>query len=162
MESNTQTRTAEEIFQKWSDIYHSGSGSGNAHDHHIKAMEEYASQFKASPSTQGHGYSKEQARLIFNDGAKWAKEDGIGFNFNDYLNEKYPLPAPPAHQEQGEAAAAPQEHVIPVSEIDNLRNQLYDNLPTGEINAFELLTIISNHIKELDNLTSPTPPAGKE
>ena len=37
-----KTLTAEEVFQKWNDIYHSGSGSGNAHDHHIKAMEEYA------------------------------------------------------------------------------------------------------------------------
>jgi hypothetical protein len=42
------------------------------------------------------GYSKEQARLIFNDGARWAKEDGKGFNFNDFLNEKYPLPQPAA------------------------------------------------------------------
>lgn len=44
-----KTLTAEEVFQKWSDIYHSGSGSGNAHDHHIKAMEEYASQFTQPP-----------------------------------------------------------------------------------------------------------------
>jgi len=42
-------KTAEEIFQKWNDIYHSGSGSGNAHDHHIKAMEEYAAQFTQPP-----------------------------------------------------------------------------------------------------------------
>jgi hypothetical protein len=36
--------------------------------------------------------------------------------------------------------------------IKHLRNELYNQLPTGEINAFDLTTIIKNHIEKLDQL----------
>ena len=38
------------------------------------------------------------------------------------------------------------------SELANLRNELYNQLPTGEVNAFDLIKIINNHIKKLDEL----------
>jgi hypothetical protein len=38
------------------------------------------------------------------------------------------------------------------SELVNLRNELYDQLPTGEVNAFELIKIINNHINRIDEL----------
>lgn len=36
--------------------------------------------------------------------------------------------------------------------VEKLRNKLYNELPTGEVNAFDLLKIIKNHISELDKL----------
>lgn len=54
-----------------------------------------------------------------------------------------------------------QGEMIPAIKIAEARNRLYDKLPaTGEIKAFDLITIISNHLKELDALT-PTPPPGE-
>lgn len=35
--------------------------------------------------------------------------------------------------------------------LTDLRNQLYNDLPTGQINSFELIKIIKNHLDELDN-----------
>jgi hypothetical protein len=35
---------------------------------------------------------------------------------------------------------------------NQLRDELYNQLPTGEINAFDLLKIINNHIKNLDKI----------
>ena len=35
-------------------------------------------------------------------------------------------------------------------ELTIIRNKLYDNLPTGEVNSFDLITIIKLHLKELD------------
>ena len=37
-------------------------------------------------------------------------------------------------------------------DVMKLRNKLYAQLPTGEVDAFELLKIIKNHIEELDEL----------
>ena len=37
-------------------------------------------------------------------------------------------------------------------QVSKLRDELYNQLPTGEINAFDLLEIINNHIKKLDEL----------
>lgn len=39
--------------------------------------------------------------------------------------------------------------------VIELRNELYDSLPTGEVDAFELLTVVKNHIKEIDKITKP-------
>lgn len=36
--------------------------------------------------------------------------------------------------------------------VEKLRNKLYNELPTGEVNPFDLLKIIKNHISELDKL----------
>lgn len=38
--------------------------------------------------------------------------------------------------------------------ISELRNDLYDSIPTGKIEAFVLIRIIINHIKSLDELTN--------
>lgn len=35
-------------------------------------------------------------------------------------------------------------------ELDNIRNDLYDKLPTGDIGAFELIKLIKAHINKLD------------
>jgi len=37
--------------------------------------------------------------------------------------------------------------------VTELRNELYDSLPTGEISAWDLTSVISAHIKKLDELT---------
>ena len=36
--------------------------------------------------------------------------------------------------------------------IQNLRDELYNDLPIGEVNSFELIKLINNHIKKLDEL----------
>ena len=36
------------------------------------------------------------------------------------------------------------------SSIDNVRDALYDALPTGDIDAFELIKVINAHIAKLD------------
>jgi len=36
--------------------------------------------------------------------------------------------------------------------IERLRNELYEQLPTGEVNAFDLIKTINNHINKLDEL----------
>ena len=36
------------------------------------------------------------------------------------------------------------------SSIDTVRNALYDALPKGEVDAFELIKVINNHISKLD------------
>lgn len=36
--------------------------------------------------------------------------------------------------------------------IEKLRDELYNQLPTGEVHAFDLIKIINNHIKKLDEL----------
>jgi hypothetical protein len=41
--------------------------------------------------------------------------------------------------------------------IETLRNELYDQLPTGDVNAFDLIKIINNHIKKLDELIQIKP-----
>ena len=38
-----------------------------------------------------------------------------------------------------------------LADIISIRNKLYEDLPTGEMNAFELLQTIKWHINELDN-----------
>lgn len=48
---------------------------------------------------------------------------------------------------------------IKASEIDKLRNSLYDQLPTGEVHAFEYVKLISSHIKALDKLVEESPDA---
>lgn len=42
---------------------------------------------------------------------------------------------------------------VPKSKIEEIRNNLYDPLPTGEVHAFDLLKLINKVIKELDELT---------
>ena len=37
-------------------------------------------------------------------------------------------------------------------QIQSLRDELYDELPIGEVNSFELIKLINNHIKKLDEL----------
>lgn len=36
--------------------------------------------------------------------------------------------------------------------LQGLRDELYENIPTGEVNAFDLIKVIKTHIKRLDNL----------
>lgn len=36
--------------------------------------------------------------------------------------------------------------------IEEIRDELYNQLPVGEVNAFDLIKIITNHIKKLDEL----------
>ena len=38
------------------------------------------------------------------------------------------------------------------SSLSELRNELYDTLPTGNLDAFELLTLIKNHLQKIDKL----------
>jgi hypothetical protein len=38
------------------------------------------------------------------------------------------------------------------SSLSELRNELYDKLPTGDVDAFELLMVIKNHLQKLDEL----------
>ena len=38
------------------------------------------------------------------------------------------------------------------SYIDELRNDLYDKLPIGDVDAFEILKVIKNHLQKLDAL----------
>jgi hypothetical protein len=38
------------------------------------------------------------------------------------------------------------------SDIDELRNDLYDKLPIGDVDAFEILKVIKNHLQKLDEL----------
>jgi len=38
------------------------------------------------------------------------------------------------------------------SSLSKARNELYDKLPTGDINAFELLKLIKIHLQKLDDL----------
>ena len=37
-------------------------------------------------------------------------------------------------------------------QIQSLRDELYDELPIGEVNSFELIKLINNYIKKLDEL----------
>ena len=39
-----------------------------------------------------------------------------------------------------------------VAGLLELRNNLYDNLPVGEVNSFDLLKIIRNHLDRLDKI----------
>lgn len=41
-----------------------------------------------------------------------------------------------------------------VQELVAIRNKLYDELPTGKIKAWDLISIIKWHINDLDNFTS--------
>ena len=43
-----------------------------------------------------------------------------------------------------------------------IRNNLYNNIPTGEIKAFELIVIISQHLKELDEYINKLPSITKD
>jgi hypothetical protein len=36
--------------------------------------------------------------------------------------------------------------------LSELRNELYDKLPTGDVDAFELLKLIKIHLQKLDDL----------
>lgn len=36
--------------------------------------------------------------------------------------------------------------------LSGLRDELYENISTGKVNAFDLIKVIKNHIKHLDNL----------
>lgn len=38
------------------------------------------------------------------------------------------------------------------SDLSELRNDLYDKLPIGNVDAFEILKVINNHLKKLDAL----------
>ena len=38
------------------------------------------------------------------------------------------------------------------SYIDELRNDLYDKLPIGDVDAFEILKVVKNHLQKLDEL----------
>ena len=37
-----------------------------------------------------------------------------------------------------------------IDELEILRTRLYNSLPSGEINCFELIKLLKNHIYELD------------
>lgn len=37
-----------------------------------------------------------------------------------------------------------------IEELEILRNELYNNMPTGKVDSFELIRIIKNHIEEID------------
>lgn len=39
-------------------------------------------------------------------------------------------------------------------QIDKIRNELYEALPTGKVNTFEFMKVINNHICKLDTLSS--------
>lgn len=39
-----------------------------------------------------------------------------------------------------------------MEELSKLRDELYEALPTGKIDAFELTQVIKNHISKLDEL----------
>jgi hypothetical protein len=39
-----------------------------------------------------------------------------------------------------------------LSELAKFRNELYEQLPTGKVNAFDLIKIINNHINRIDEL----------
>jgi hypothetical protein len=38
------------------------------------------------------------------------------------------------------------------SSLSQLRNELYDKLPTGDVDTFELLKLIKIHLQKLDDL----------
>ena len=38
------------------------------------------------------------------------------------------------------------------SDLSELRNDLYDKLPIGDVDAFEILKVIKNHLQKLDAL----------
>ena len=60
------------------------------------------------------------------------------------------LPSPPVEDgKQGGEVGMSVEDVL--ADIISIRNKLYEDLPTGEMNAFELLQTIKWHINELDN-----------
>jgi hypothetical protein len=37
-----------------------------------------------------------------------------------------------------------------IQALVEIRNELYDNLPTGKVHAFDLITVIKDHLKKLD------------
>lgn len=39
-----------------------------------------------------------------------------------------------------------------LDELTQLRDELYNNLPTGKLDAFELIKVVKKHIEELDSL----------
>ena len=39
-----------------------------------------------------------------------------------------------------------------ISEVKKIRNELYDQLPKGILNAFDLIVLIKDHIEKLDKL----------
>ena len=44
-----------------------------------------------------------------------------------------------------------------MNEITEIRNNLYENIPSGQIDAFALVKIISDHLKELDKYIDSLP-----
>lgn len=52
---------------------------------------------------------------------------------------------------------------FPLQKLIDIRNALYDRLPRGEVNSWELLDVVKWHINNIDTLCSeiqplPTPP----
>lgn len=39
-----------------------------------------------------------------------------------------------------------------LSELTKIRDDLFESLPSGEINSFQLINAIKNHIKNLDSI----------
>jgi hypothetical protein len=49
-------------------------------------------------------------------------------------------------------AQARHAFAIVAEEISRIRDQLYDALPTGDVDAFSLIMLINGHVEELDKL----------
>lgn len=45
----------------------------------------------------------------------------------------------------------------PSEEIEKIRNELYDSIPTGKVDAFELIKTIQSHINKLDDYIQSLP-----
>lgn len=66
-----------------------------------------------------------------------------------YASQLHPSPTPAEDGKQGGEVGMSVEDVL--ADIILIRNKLHEDLPTGEMNAFELLQTIKWHINELDN-----------
>jgi len=49
-----------------------------------------------------------------------------------------------------------------LKQVQKLRDELFESLPTGKVSAFDLIGIIANHIEKLDNLSTLTAPIPAE
>lgn len=97
----------------------------------------------------GDVWTEEQAiirRLAFKNGAKWQAEK-IGLMEIELNNTKTLLESCEKALENRDKKA---ERMY--SDLSELRNDLYDKLPIDDVDAFEILKVIKNHLQKLDAL----------